>query len=136
MLEVVPVPAQLDMKRQAPTMILDQLCDNVVESMQKDLEESSIFGRTIVKEMSRLSIYVGKHPAKLLIVEKSVGRESVKGHIIITYDELTFYVLHSWCPIDDYQRSQNDFQYFEKSFAVPDDINSTFTQTAENEARK
>lgn len=136
MLEVVPVPAQLDMKRQAPGMILDQLCDNVVESMQKDLEESSIFGRTIVKEMSRLSVYVGKHPAKLLIVEKTVGRESVKGHIIITYDELTFYVLHSWCPIADYQRSQNDFQFFEKSFAVPDDINSTFTQTAENEGRK
>lgn len=136
MLEVVPVPAQLDMKRQTPGTILDQLCDSVVASMEKDLEQSSLFGRTMVKEMSRLSIYVGKHPAKLLIVEKMVGRESVKGHIIITYDELTFYVLHSWCPIDDYQRSQNDFQFFEKSFTVPDDINSTFTQTAENENRK
>jgi hypothetical protein len=134
--EVVPVPAQLDMKRQQPDAILDQLCDGVVKSMQKEAESGSVFGRPIVKEMSRMMTYVGKHPAKLLIVEKTERGQQVKGHVIITYDELTFYVLHSWCPTNQYASSQDDFLFFEKNFTVPDNINSTFTQTAENERRK
>ena len=136
MLEVVPVPAELDMRRQMPNTILDHLCDGVVTSMQKQADEEAIFGKSVVRELTRMSVYVGKHPAKLLIVEKSDRGRFVKGHVIITYDDLTFYVLHSWCPTKDYQQSQSDFQYFERSFMVPDDINSPFTQTAENERRK
>jgi hypothetical protein len=95
MLEVVPVPGNLDMKRQNSALILDQLADNVVRAMN----------------------------------------DQVKGHMIITYDELTFYVLHSWCPAEEYTEAQNDFTFFEKNFSVPDKINSNFTQTAESEKK-
>ncbi|MBK8811115.1 MAG: hypothetical protein IPN69_10340 [Acidobacteria bacterium] len=136
MLEVVPVPAQLDMKRQTPSAILDKLCDGVVASMQEQTDKGSIFGKPTVTEVSRVGTFVGKHPGKLLIVEKTEMGQRVKGHVTITYDELTFYVLHSWCPTAEYSNSQNDFQVFERSFYIPDEINSVFTQTAENDRRK
>jgi hypothetical protein len=135
MLEVVPVPAELDIKRQAPAVILDRLSDNVIAGMAEEARNGSVFGKNIVREMSRIATYVGKHPAKLVIVEKTEFGRRVKGHIVITYDELTFYVLHSWCPAEDYTRSQGDFEHFERSFTVPESINSVFTQTAENERR-
>lgn len=136
MLEVVPVPAQLDMKKVSSSMILDELCNSVAKSMEEAAKKESYFGKNSFREITRMSISVGTHPAKLLVVERQQNGLQVKGHIIITYDELTFYVLHTWCPTNDYDNAQNDFAYFEKNFSVPEKINSVFNQTAENEKVK
>ena len=134
MFEVVPVPGNLDMKRQNPTWILDQLADGVVASLKQEIKkESSFGGRNSLDEVARLTIYVGAHPAKLLVFNKTIDGEKVKGHLIITYDELTFYVLHSWCPAAEYEQAQNEFTFFEKNFSVPEKINSPFTQSAETQ---
>lgn len=136
MLEVVPVPGNLDMKKQNPAVILDQLADNVVGALNQEVMKSGgIGGRDEFKEVTRLSIYIGKHPAKLLVFDKTEQGEKMKGHLIITYDELTFYVLHSWCPASEYDQAQNDFTFFEKNFTVPEKINSSFTQSADNDKK-
>lgn len=136
MLEVVPVPAQLDMRKVSSSMILDELCNGVAKSMEEAAKKESYFGKNSFREITRLSISVGAHPAKLLVVERQQNGMQVKGHIIITYDELTFYVLHTWCPTQEYDAAQNDFAFFEKNFSVPEKINSVFNQTAENETPK
>ncbi len=137
MLEVVPVPGNLDMKRQNSAFILDQLADGVVKALREEIQKSGGFGKqNSINEVTRLSIFIGKQPAKLLVLDKTDGGEKVKGHLIITYDELTFYVLHSWCPAAEYDQAQNDFTFFEKNFTVPEKINSTFTQTAENDKKR
>lgn len=133
MLEVVPVPGNLDMKRQNPDVILNKLADNVVGALNQEvMKNGGIGGQDDFKEVTRLTIYIGKHPAKLLAFDKTEQGEKVKGRMIITYDELTFYVLHSWCPEDEYEQAQNDFRFFEQNFTVPDKINSTFTQSADS----
>lgn len=132
MLEVVPVPAQLDMKRQSSAQILDLIADGVVKAMNENVrKQGGLAGGGDFKEITRLSIFIGKHPAKLLVIDKTEQGEKLKGHLIITYDELTFYALHSWCPASEYNDAQNDFTFFEKNFSVPEKINSTYTQTAE-----
>ena len=136
MLEVVPVPGNLDMKRQNSGFILDQLSDGVVKAIKEQTQSPGFGGRNAVSEITRVSIFIGTHPAKLLVLDKTADGEKVKGHLIITYDELTFYVLHSWCPAAEYEQSQPDFSFFEKNFTVPDKINSTFTQSAENEQKR
>lgn len=135
MLEVVPVPGNLDMKRQNTAYILDEIANNVVKALKKQLEKKSGFGENSFKEVTRLGIFVGTHQAKLIIVEKTENGLKSKGHMIITNDELTFYVLHSWCPSEEYETAQEDFKFFEKNFTVPEKINSTFTQTAENQKK-
>lgn len=135
MLEVVPVPGNLDMKRQNSTWILDQISDSVVQSLKAQVKKSSGFGQNYFNEITRLNIYVGTHPAKLLVFDKTENGVKAKGHLIITYDELTFYVLHSWCPAEEYETAQNDFKFFEQNFTVPEKINSTFTQTAETQKK-
>jgi hypothetical protein len=136
MLEVVPVPGNLDMKKQNPALILDKLADNVVGALNQEvMKNGGIGGRDEFKEVTRLSINIGKHPAKLLVFDKVERGEKVKGHLIITYDELTFYVLHSWCPASEYEQAQNDFTFFEKNFTVPEKINSSFTQSADNDKK-
>lgn len=137
MLEVVPVPGNLDMKRQNSSLILDQLADGVVIALRAQIQENSGFtSKNSLNEVTRMSIFIGKHPAKLLVFDKIDGGEKVKGHLIITFDELTFYVLHSWCPAAEYDQAQNDFMFFEKNFTVPEKLNSTFTQSAENEKKR
>ncbi len=138
MLEVVPVPGNLDMKRQNSSFILDQLSDGVMSAMKEQLQnESGRFGgKTSVNEITRLSIFIGTHPAKLLVIDKTAQGEKLKGHLIITYDELTFYVLHSWCPAAEYEQAKEEFTFFEKNFTVPEKINSNFTQTAESEKKR
>jgi hypothetical protein len=137
MLEVVPVPGNLDMKRQNSGFILDKLTDNVVQSMKEEAQQGGGFtGKNSFNEITRLSIFIGTHPAKLLVFDKTTDGLKAKGHLIITYDELTFYVLHSWCPAAEYENAQNDFTFFEKNFTVPEKINSTFTQSAENEKKR
>jgi hypothetical protein len=137
MLEVVPVPGNLDMKRQNSTFILDQLSDGVVQALQEEVRNSGGFGGgNSVKEITRISIFIGTHPAKLLVFDKTTGGAKTKGHLIITYDELTFYVLHSWCPVEEYEQAQTEFTFFEKNFTVPEKLNSTFTQSAENDKKR
>src|SRR5215204_3221446 len=137
LLEVVPVPGNLDMKRQNATVILDQLSDGVVQAMREEAQSNGgLGGKNSFNEITRLSIYIGTHPAKLLVFDKTTGGMKAKGHLIITYDELTFYVLHSWCPAEEYEQAQNDFTFFEKNFTVPEKINSTFTQSAENDRKR
>jgi hypothetical protein len=136
MLEVVPVPAQLDMRRVSSSMILDELSNGVVKSMEEAAKKESYFGNNSFREITRLNVSIGTHPAKLLVVERQQNRMQVKGHIIITYDELTFYVLHTWCPTNEYETAQNDFTFFEKNFSVPEKINSVFNQTADKESRE
>jgi hypothetical protein len=136
MLEVVPVPATLDMKRVDTYDILEQLSNNVVKSLKEETENTPGFGKNTFNEVTRMNIFIGKHPAKLLIFDKTQNGEKVKGHLIITFDELTFYVLHSWCPADEYEQAQNDFTFFEKNFTVPEKINSPYTQSADNEKNK
>ncbi len=131
MLEVVPVPGNLDMKQANSNFVLDKLTDGVVEHLKTGSGDKGAF-----KEITRLNIYIGKHPAKLLVFEKFTGGMNAKGHLIITYDELTFYILHSWCPVSDYETKQQEFKFFEDNFSVPDQINSPFTQSAENEKNK
>jgi hypothetical protein len=131
MLEVVPVPGNLDMKQANSNFVLDKLTDGVVEHLKSGSGDKGAF-----REVTRLSIYIGKHPAKLLVFEKVTGGINAKGHLIITYDELTFYILHSWCPVAEYEQKQEEFNFFEKNFSVPDKINSPFTQSAENEKNK
>ena len=134
MLEVVPVPGNLDLKRQNSAVILDQLADGVVQSLKAEVKNSGGFGgRNSFNEVTRLNIYVGTHPAKLLVFDKTTDGEKAKGHLIITYDELTFYVLHSWCPAEEYDKAQTEFTFFEKNFTIPDKISSPFTQSAEKE---
>lgn len=135
MLEVVPVPGNLDMKRADSAFILEQISNGVVQSLKKQVESNRGFAQNTFNEVTRLSIYVGKHPAKLLVFDKTENGVKAKGHLIITYDELTFYVLHSWCPAEEYETAQNDFRYFEQNFHVPEKINSTFTQTAEKQKK-
>ena len=131
MLEVVPVPGNLDMKQANSNFVLDKLTDGVVEHLKNDPGDKGAF-----REITRLNIYIGKHPAKLLVFEKKTGGINAKGHLIITYDELTFYILHSWCPVSDYEKKQQEFKFFEDNFSVPDKIKSPFTQSAENEKNK
>ncbi|HVE59819.1 MAG TPA: hypothetical protein VNB22_23605, partial [Pyrinomonadaceae bacterium] len=134
MLEVVPVPGNLDLKRQNSTVILDQLADGVVQSLKEEVRNSGGFAsKNSFNEVTRLNIYVGTHPAKLLVFDKMTDGTKAKGHLIITYDELTFYVLHSWCPAEEYDKAQSEFTFFEKNFSIPDKINSPFTQSAEKE---
>ncbi len=136
MLEVVPVPANLDLKQANSAYVLDQLANGVVESLKKQAESGGSFSKNSFREVGRLNIYIGKHPARLLVFDKTEGGEKVKGHLIITFDELTFYVLHSWCPAAEYETAQTDFTFFEKNFTVPEKINSPFTQSADNEKNK
>ena len=136
MLEVVPVPANLDMKQANSAFVLDQLANSVVESLKKEAESGGGFKKNSFREVARLNIYIGKHPARLLVFDKTEDGEKIKGHLIITFDELTFYVLHSWCPASEYDTAQNDFTFFEKNFIVPEKINSPFTQSADNEKNK
>jgi hypothetical protein len=137
MLEVVPVPGNLDMKRQNSSFILEQLADNVVQAMKQEVQKGGGFGgKNLFNEVTRLSIYIGTHPAKLLVFDKTTDGVKAKGHLIITYDELTFYVLHSWCPAEEYQQAESDFTFFEKNFTVPEKINSAFTQTAETDKKR
>jgi hypothetical protein len=136
MLEVVPVPGNLDMKRQNSSLILDQLADGVIAGLKEEVQNSGGFGAKTANEITRMSIYIGKHPAKLVVFERTAGGEKSKGHLIITYDELTFYVLHSWCPAEEYQQAQDEFTFFEKNFSVPEKINSAFTQTAESDKKR
>jgi hypothetical protein len=132
MLEVVPVPGTLDMKRQNSAFILGQLADNVVQSLKQQVENGdSYLSKNSFKEITRLNIYIGTHPAILLVFDKKEEGMNAKGHLIITYDELTFYVLHSWCPTEEYDKAQTDFTFFEKNFTVPEKINSPFNQSAE-----
>jgi hypothetical protein len=133
MLEVVPVPGNLDLKRQNSSLILDQLADGVVKGLKDQNKKSPGAKNNSISEVTRLNIFVGKHPAKLLVFDKTEAGVKAKGHLIITYDELTFYVLHSWCPAEEYQQAQNDFKFFEQNFTVPEKINSAFTQSAETE---
>lgn len=135
MLEVVPVPGNLDMKRQNSSWILDQISDGVVKALKEQVQRNAGFGENSFREITRLSIFVGTHPAKLLVFDKTENGVKAKGHLIITYDELTFYVLHSWCPAEEYETAQNDFKFFEQNFHVPEKINSTFTQTAETQKK-
>lgn len=133
MLEVVPVPGNLDLKSQNATFILDQLSDGVVKAMKEQPPQGGSFGgKNSVNEVTRMNIYVGTHQAKLIVLDKTEGGDKLKGHLIITYDELTFYVLHSWCPSNEYDKAQAEFTFFEKNFTVPEKINSTYTQSAEN----
>ncbi|MBS1795208.1 MAG: hypothetical protein JSS81_15225 [Acidobacteria bacterium] len=136
MFEVVPVPANLDMKRADSAYILDQLADNVVAALREESRNAGGFGENSFREITRMNIFIGKHPARLLIFEKVDDGEKVRGHLIITFDELTFYVLHSWCPAAEYEQARNDFTFFEKNFTVPDNINSPFTQSAETRKNK
>ncbi len=136
MLEVVPVPANLDLKQANSAYVLDQLANGVVESLKKEAESGGIFKKTSFREVARLNIYIGKHPARLIVFDKTEDGEKIKGHLIITFDELTFYVLHSWCPAAEYDTAQNDFTFFEKNFVVPEKINSPFTQSADNDKNK
>ena len=137
MLEVVPVPGNLDMRRQNASFILDELANGVVRSMKESGSARGGFGgRNSFNEITRMSIFIGTHPAKLLVFDKTTDGVKAKGHLIITYDELTFYVLHSWCPAEEYDKAQNDFTFFEKNFTVPEKINSTFTQTAETDKKR
>jgi hypothetical protein len=137
LLEVVPVPGNLDMKRQNSTVILDQLADGVVQALREEVHKGGGLGsKNSFNEVTRLSIFVGTHPAKLLVFDKTTDGLKAKGHLIITYDELTFYVLHSWCPAEEYEQAQTDFTFFEKNFNVPEKINSTFTQSAENDKKR
>jgi hypothetical protein len=136
MLEVVPVPGNLDMKRQNSTFILDQLADGVAQALKDEVQKTGGFGKNSLNEVTRMSIFIGKHPAKLMVFDKTTSGLKAKGHLIITYDELTFYVLHSWCPTEEYEQAQNDFTFFEKNFVVPEKINSTFTQSAENDKKR
>jgi len=134
MLEVVPVPGNLDLKRQNSTFILDQLADGVVQTLKEEVKKSGGFAtKNTFNEVTRLNIYIGTHPAKLLVFDKTTDGLKAKGHLIITYDELTFYVLHSWCPAEEYDKAQAEFTFFEKNFSIPDKISSPFTQTAEKE---
>ena len=137
MFEVVPVPGNLDIKKINSVQLLDYLTDHAAKSITEQAKkESSRFSESNFREITRLSVYIGKHPAKLLVFEKTVNRQKVKGHLIITFDELSLYVLHSWCPAADYEQTQKDFTFFEKSFHVPDQINSPFSQSAEIEKKK
>ena len=136
MLEVVPVPANLDMKQANSAFVLDQLANSVVKSLKKEAESDGVFKKNSFREVARLNIYIGKHPARLLVFDKTEDGEKIKGPLIITFDELTFYVLHSWCPASEYDTAQNDFTFFEKNFIVPEKINSPFTQSADNEKNK
>ena len=132
MLEVVPVPGDLDIKKVSSSQLLENLTDYVAQHLVEETgKKKSALKESGFKEITRLSVYLGKHPGKLLVFEKSVNRQKVKGHLIITFDELSLYVLHSWCPASDYDRKQEDFTFFEKSFSVPDQINSPFSQSAE-----
>ncbi|MEP6903677.1 MAG: hypothetical protein ABJA66_18285 [Actinomycetota bacterium] len=135
MLEVVPVPGNLDMKQANSTYVLDKLTEGVVAHL-KEGDKDDFSGKGSFREITRINIYIGKHPAKLLVFEKTAGGIPAKGHLIITFDELTFYILHSWCPVKDYDKKQEDFTFFEKNFSVPDKINSPFTQSAEIEKNK
>ncbi len=136
MLEVVPVPANLDMKRANSLEVLEQLANGVVQSLKKESETGGGFGKNSFNEVARLNIYIGKHPAKLLVFDKIAGGEKVKGHLIITFDELTFYVLHSWCPAAEYEQAQIDFKFFENNFSVPEKLNTLYNQSADNEKNK
>ena len=132
MLEVVPVPGNLDMKRVNPAQILDQMTDNMVKILKEQAgKKTSIRGTDTFNEVARLGIYVGKHPAKLLVFDQTTDGEKLRGQMIMTYDELTFYVLHSWCKAEEYENSKAEFSVFEKNFTVPEKINSPFTQSAE-----
>lgn len=133
-LEVVPVPGNLDMKRQNSTQILDILADGVVESLKTETGGRGGFASdNSIREVTRLNVYIGTHPAKLMVFDKTQNGQRAKGHLIITYDELTFYVLQSWCPFEEYDKAQADFTFFEKNFVVPEKINSAFTQSAETQ---
>ena len=133
MLEVVPVPGDLDIKTVSSTELLEHLTDYISEHIGEQTGKNSGLSESGFREITRMTVYIGKHPAKLLVFEKTVNRRKVKGHLVITFDELSLYVLHSWCPAADYERVQNDFTAFEKSFFVPEKINSPFSQTAEIE---
>jgi len=135
MLEVVPVPGNLDMKRRNTGVILDEIANIVVQTLRDEQKKKGGFSQNSFNETARLSIFVGSHQAKLLVIDKVENGFKSKGQMIITNDELTFYVLHSWCPTEEYETAQEDFKFFEKNFYVPEKINSTFTQTAENQKK-
>jgi hypothetical protein len=119
------------MKRQDHDFILTQLADRVVDSLREQRSKSQSGEKDGFTETSRESILVGRHPARIVHFEKTFEGQRMRGQVIITYDELTFYVLHSWCPETSYGEKKNDFDAITASFKVPDQINSTFSQTAE-----
>ena len=126
MFEIVPVPGNLDIKKVNSLQLLDYLTDYVAKHLtEQTKKESSPFSESGFREITRLSVYIGKHPAKLLVFEKTVNRQKVKGHLIITFDELSLYVLHSWCPAADYD-VRRDFTFFEKYVSRSDQINHRF----------
>lgn len=136
MLEVVPVPGHLDMKRQDHDFILTQLADRVVESLRKQKSSPRFSEKDEFSELGRESLTIGRHPGRIVFFEKTVEGQKMRGQVIITYDELTFYVLHSWCPAAAFVEKKNDFDSITNSFKVPDQINSTFSQTAESAPRE
>ncbi len=137
MLEVVPVPADVDLKTINSLQLLDSLSDYVAKHIaEQSGKKGAVLKDSGFREITRLNIYTGKHPAKLLVFEKFVNRQKVKGHLVITFDKLSLYVLHSWCPAADYDRVQNDFAFFEKSFVVPERANAPLSQSAEVEKLK
>ena len=137
MLEVVPVPADLDMKKVNSLQMLDFLTDYVAKHFaEQSGNKGSALKDSGFREIIRLNVYSGKHPAKLLVFEKFVNRQKVKGHLIITFDELSLYILHSWCPATEYEKIQIDFAFFEKSFIVPERLNAPLSQSAEVEKLK
>ena len=135
MLEVVPVPADADLKTAQTSKLLDHLTDYVAKHLSEQ-NAGKTFGASNFREITRMSVGVGKNPAKLLVFEKTVSREKVKGHLVITFDDKSLYILHSWCPATDYDRAQNDFLFFEKSLAVPEPPAAPLQQTAEAEKKR
>lgn len=135
MLEVVPVPGDVDLRSAQTNKLLDNLTDYVAENISETNPDKTPSDSNF-REITRMSVYVGKNPAKLLVFEKTVNREKVKGHLIITFDEKSLYILHSWCPAKEYETAQNDFLFFEKSFAVPELPAVPFSQTAETEKNR
>ena len=137
MLEIVPVPAGVDIKKANSLQTLDSLTDYVAKYIaEQSGNKGSALKDSGFREITRLNVYTGKHPAKLLVFEKFVNRQKVKGHLIITFDQLSLYILHSWCPATDYEKLQNDFAFFEKSFFIPERLNAPLSQSAEVEKLK
>lgn len=130
MLEIVPVPVDVSVNEVQSNKFLESLTDYVAESINEQ-NKTKTFAESNFREITRVSVYVGKNPAKLLVFEKTVNREKVKGHLIITFDDRSLYILHSWCPAKDYETAQNDFLFFEKSFGIPERAAAPFSQTAE-----
>ena len=132
MLEVVPAPADADLQTAQKNKLLENLTDYVAQNISEQ-NAAKTFAASNFREITRMSVYVGKRPAKLIVFEKTINREKVKGHLIITFDKSSLYILHSWCPAREYERAQSDFLFFERSFTLPEPSAAPFPQSAEAE---